>query len=62
MRPSPLGVVPSQLVASMAAEEETMVAISAVVEAASMGTLVDPPPSATVKEERETGLPGSPPS
>ena len=49
-RPSPSRAVPSQLVASMVAAAE----------AASVVTLVAPAPPATVKEERETGLPASP--
>jgi len=59
VRPSPLGVVPSQPVASTTAME-VMVVISVAAEAASEVTLMAPPPPAVVEEEREIELPASP--
>ena len=59
-RPSPLGVVPSQLIVSTTAMVETMVAILVTTKAASVVTLVAPPPLAMTEEERETRLPTSP--
>ena len=57
---SPLGVVPSQPIASTTAAAEVMVATPTAAEAASEVTLVAPPPPAMAEEERETGLPALP--